>query len=191
MTKTRRAAAVGLLALIFLTARTNAWAEPFVVAIYDDLGGGIFQYNLFVHNVGGTEAIAGLLVIHGFDVFGPMVPATIDAPQDWDFIAPGAEGDPLNYFSTDSDRDVPIGASLGGFSFQSTTSPDMLHLGDFAIEGIGAISDGEIYLGDAQLVPEPSSLWLLGGGLLGLAACIRRTRSFPPATSPANSLWRS
>ena len=51
--------------------------------------------------------------------------------------------------------------------------------GDFAIEGIDANSGEVIELGDAQLVPEPSSWLLSGSGLLVLVVSIRRKRQSP------------
>src|SRR5260370_1395581 len=80
-----------------------------------NVGGGLFQY---------AFTINGLLVEGGNTVFGLDLSSTISAPAGWDFLAPLPPFDDLlSYFSLTSTTDVPIGASLDGFTFQSGTDP--------------------------------------------------------------------
>jgi hypothetical protein len=63
--------------------------------------------------------------------------------------------------------DVPIGGSLGGFTFQSTTDPSTI--GSIRSDLIGGTSGSQL--------PEPATMLLLGSGLAGVALriCKRKT----------------
>ena len=168
----------GMLGALVLLLSSQAWAAPTVLFGVDDLGGGLFQYNLTLENNGGSEPLSGLLVLNGGSVFGLDVTSVIGAPQDiggnpaadWSFIAPFPPFvDPLSYFSMDPAGDVPINGLLGGFFFQSMESPANLSNDDFTVVGIGAISANEIPMGNAQFVPEPSGVLLF---LFGLAVSV-------------------
>ena len=92
-----------------------------------DLGGGTFQYNFTINNTGGTVPLAGLLVENGNTLFGLDVGSAIGAPAGWDFLSPLPPFDDLlSYFSLTPATDVPIGGSLGGFTFDSTADPGSL-----------------------------------------------------------------
>jgi hypothetical protein len=143
------------------------------------LGGGVFQYDLTIANTdlinpntGLPEPIAGLNILKGFSVFGLDSFSTITAPPGWLFFAPDP-GLPLmnelNFFSLDPLDDVPIGASLGGFSFESMTDPATLKRSDFAHDFVGGITNQNF-----RAVPEPSVLTL---AIAGLAAARYRSRS--------------
>ena len=160
----------GSIAVLLLTLGMGAWAGPMVQFGVQDIGGGFFQYNLTLNNQGGTEPLSGLLVLNGGSVFALDSSSNIGAPQDvggnpaadWSFLSPFPPFvDILSYFSLDPAADVPVNASLGGFFFQSSTSPFALSSGDFAVVGIGAITASQIPLGDALFVPEPASVLLL------------------------------
>jgi hypothetical protein len=162
--------------LLALTLGSQAWASPMVFFGVDDLGGGFFQYNLSIDNSDGSEPLSGLLVLNGGSVFGLDPSSAVGAPQDiggnpaanWSFIAPFPPFvDILSYFSLDPAGDVPINGVLAGFFFQSMENPNNLSNDDFAVVGIGANSGGEIPLGNAQFVDEPSSLSLLCFGVVG------------------------
>lgn len=115
------------------TTRTSALPLDFTV---DDLGGGLFQYNLTLNNQFG-DPLGGLNILHGFSVFGLDDTSVIGTPAGWDFFAPLPPlVDELNWYSLTSATDVPIGGSLGGFSFQSTTGPVNLVPGGFAFDVI-------------------------------------------------------
>ena len=167
----RRGVAAVLRALALLTLSGAASAVPMVVYTVDDLGGGLFQYNLTLENDGGSEALSGLNVLHGDSVFGLDDGSPIAAPAGWIYFAPFPSLiDDLNYISLDAGTDVPIGGSLGGFSFVSALDPDSIDGDDFHVEGIGADSASQIDLGNAQLVPEPATAVLLLSALAGLGA---------------------
>jgi hypothetical protein len=165
----------GMLCALALTLSAEAWAAPMVLFDVNDLGGGLFQYDLTVDNTGGSEPLNGLLVLQGGSVFGLDPTSAIGAPQDvggnpaadWSFIAPFPV-DPLSYLSLDPTGDMPLNGSLGGFFFQSTQDPANLRNDDFAVVGIGATTARQIPLGNTQFVPELSTLLLLATGLSGL-----------------------
>jgi hypothetical protein len=178
--------------LLILTLGVEAEASPTVFFGVDNLGGGIFQYNLIINNSGGSEPLSGLLVLHGGSVFGLDATSAIGAPQDvggnpaadWSFIAPFFPFvDILSYFSLNPAADVPINGVLMGFFFQSMENPENVNDNDFAVVGIGANSAGEIPLGNAQFVREPSSLTLLCFGLAGTAIVSFVRQSWRRATS--------
>jgi hypothetical protein len=106
----------------------------------DNLGPGLFQYNLTLNDQLG-DPLSGLNVLHGFSVFGLDDTSVIGAPAGWSFFAPLPPlVDELNWFSLSPATDVPIGGSLGGFFFQSTTDPATLAPGDFAFDVISGTS---------------------------------------------------
>ena len=164
-----------LLLALLLAVGKSASALPVVQYSVTDLGGGIFQYDLMVDNDGGAEGLSGLNILHGGSVFGLSSASTIGEPAGWMSFAPlPSLIDDLNYFSLTPASDIPVGDSLGGFSFESPTDPDTLAGDDFAVEGIGADSATQIDLGIAQL-PEPSlPALLLLAGLAGGARARRR-----------------
>jgi hypothetical protein len=150
-----------------LSTGSGAVALPVVTYTVDDLGGGLFQYDLLVDNDGGV-ALSGLNVLHGGSVFGLDGSSTIGAPAGWSSFAPLPPLiDDLVYFSLAEASDIPADGSLGGFSFQSQTDPDTLSGDDFAVEGIDAALATQIDLGVAMRVPEPALALLLAAGCLG------------------------
>jgi len=78
----QRLRAVGFCATVLtLVASTQSWAGPIVLFTVDDLGGGVFEYNLIVDNTGGSEPLSGLTVIKGNSVFGLDDTSVIGAPE--------------------------------------------------------------------------------------------------------------
>lgn len=161
----------GLLAGVLLLATGSAArALPIVYYTATHLGGGVFQYDLLVDNDGGGEGLSGLNVLKGGSVFGLDGSSTIGAPAGWSSFAPLPPLiDDLDYFSLSPGSDIPIGGSLGGFSFQAHVLPSSLTGDDFAVEGIGADSASQIDLGVAVPLPEPTTALLLGAGCAALA----------------------
>jgi len=160
-----------LLGTLVLLASPRAFATPVVLYSVDDLGGGLFRYNLAVDNNGGSEALSGLDVLNGDTVFGLDGNSAVGQPAGWSHFSPLPPlVHDLDYFSLAPGGDVPVGGVRGGFSFESTTDPNAIAGDDFAVEGIGATSASQIPLGDAELVPEPATGLLLLLGASGLAA---------------------
>jgi len=152
-------------AVAFALASTGAGAGTLDIDV-DNLGGGLFQYNLTLHNPF-SEPISGLNLLHGGSVFALDDASVIGAPAGWDFFTPLPPlVDELNYFSLDSASDVAIGGSLSGFFFRSTADPSTLPNDAFAFDVIGAISGGQL--------PEPSTLGLLAAALVVLAGVARK-----------------
>ncbi len=135
------------------TTRTSAIPLEFTV---DDLGGGMFHYSLTLNNQFG-ESLSGLNIFHGFSVFGLDHTSVIGFPSGWDFFAPLPPlVDELNWFSLSPATDVPIGGSLSGFTFQSTTDPATLTSGNFGFDVISGQTGRQL------TVPEQTNTgWLL------------------------------
>jgi hypothetical protein len=170
MMRGRRYGNRALLLALLVVAGSRAQALPIVRYSVNDLGGGLFAYRLSVTNAGGSEALSGLNVLNGASVFGLDGSSSIGAPSGWMFFEPLPPLiDDLVYFSLSPGADVPVDGSRAGFSFRSTTDPDTLGAGDFAVEGIGAESGSQIPLGDAMFVPEPALGVLLVAALVAPA----------------------
>lgn len=176
----RRWTATRYLLATMLLATPLAHASPMVFFSVEDGDFGLSQYNLTVDNQGGAEPLSGLLVLNANSLFGVDDTTFVGAPQSiggdpvasWSFLPPVPPFiDILTYFSLDPLADIPIGARLGGFFFQSALDPSAVIGNGFAVEAIGAISGAEIPLANAILVPEPSSLLLLALGA-AVQACL-------------------
>lgn len=142
------------------------------------LGAGIFQYDFTIDNAGGSIPIAGLLVERGNSVFGLDPSSTINAPPGWDFLSPLPPFDDLlSYFSLTPASDIPIGGSLGGFTFDSPTDPASISAIDVVL--VGSDSSETPY----TISPEPAAVYLLGIFLIAAGAKTwrgRAGRSLPP-----------
>jgi PEP-CTERM motif len=162
----RQGKATWLMALaLILAGSTYASADP-VEFVAVSLGGGLFQYSITINNPA-DQPIAGLNILDANSTFGLTPESIITAPSNWDFFAPDpALGvDELNFFSLTQTGDVPIGGSLGGFIFQSTTDPGTIN--SLRSDLIGA---------NGSQIPEPATMLLLGTGLAGVALKIRKRR---------------
>jgi hypothetical protein len=167
----RRATALGLGALLLLAVSSRVDAVA-VTGSVTDLGGGVFRYDLVVDNTGGSEPLSGLNILEANTLFGLDGSSVIGAPPDWDFSAPiPGFVDELNYLSLFESADVPVGGTLGGFFFETTTPPRK-----FSVDVIGADCDCQIPVGRVRGIPQPSSVLLLGGGVLGALGYWRMTR---------------
>ena len=171
--KRARSALFGAL-LLGLLVSAPASAVPFVTVLATDLGGGLFQYDLTLHNAGGAEPLSGLNVLHANSVFGLTAGSTISAPAGWSHFAPLPPFvDELNFFSLTNPSDVAVDASLAGFSFQSTTGWSSVAT-SFEVEGIGGTTSSQIPFGNAIVTPEPGTAVLLAVALAVQAALRRR-----------------
>ena len=132
-----------------------------------NLGGGLFQYDFTIHNPSGPVPMAGLLVEGGNSVFGLDLSSTINAPAGWDFLSPLPPFDDLlSYFSLTPASDIPVGSSLGGLSFDSSTDPSSVSSVDVVVVG----DDSEQF--PYTVTPEPCTMTLLS--LAGATVAIRR-----------------
>jgi hypothetical protein len=157
-------------ATLLLGVTSWASAGPAVEVTATNIGGGLFEYDLVLDNTTGNQPLDGLDILHAVSVFGLVDTSNVSAPAGWmplDLL-PGL--DELDYLSLDPSTDVPVGGSLGGFSFESTKDPATLVDGDFAMEAIGSDCACQIP------IPGPPTAILLGLGLagLGLAGCAKR-----------------
>lgn len=178
--RAERAGLAAALALLSVAAAPAA-ALPSVRFTTTALGGGLFQYDLTLHNDGGAEPLSGLNLLDAHSVFGLDESSIVLAPAGWGFFEPFPPFvDELNYFSQAGASDVAVDASLGGFSFQSATSPASIGW-TFDVEAIGGTSSSQIPLGGAVHVPEPATALLLGAGLAALSAGAGSPRSRRPA----------
>ena len=164
---------LGLLLAIVALAASAATASPNVTFTTTPLGGGLFQYNLTLNDAGGSEPFSGLDILNANSVFGLTGGSTIGAPAGWSYFAPAPLVNELDYFSLSGASDIPVGGSLGGFSFVSATDPASIGF-TFAVEAIGGTSSSQIPLPNAVYMPEPSTGLLLAGALGGLGVARRR-----------------
>jgi hypothetical protein len=178
MTSSRQRGWVPLAALA-LTLVICPAARAGLLISTQDLGGGLFQYDLTVVDTGVVnpltmmpEPISGLNIIDASARFGLDSTSVIMAPQSiggnpaasWGFFSPFPPFAPdLNFFSLDPAGDVPIGGSMAGFMFQSTTDPSTLPPSGLTY----GVDYDFVGSSGAQLVPEPAT-WILA--LTGLFA---------------------
>jgi hypothetical protein len=161
----KRTKATWLMAVVLiLVGSAHASADP-VEFVAVPLGGGLFQYSITINNPA-DQPISGLNILNANSIFGLDLASIITAPPNWDFFAPDpAFGvDELNFFSLVPSADAPIGGSLQGFIFQSTTDPSTIS--SLRYDLIGGVSGSQI--------PEPVTILLLGTGLAGVALKIRK-----------------
>jgi hypothetical protein len=149
-----------------------AQASPIVLFSTDDLGGGLFQYNLTIDNRVGTEPISGLSILHANTVFGLDPFSVLGVPAGWDFFPPLPPFvDDLDSFSTAPEFDAPVGDLLAGFFFQSTTAPGAI---GNRFDLVLVSSSTEQTPVEAQPIPEPSTLLMTAIGTLVFLARHRR-----------------
>jgi len=137
-------------------------------------GGPYYDYEMTLINTGGTEPLSGLNLLAANTIFGLDDTSTIMAPSGWDYFAPlPPTVDELNYFSLSGASDVPIGGSLGGFSFLSTSDPNAVDWDSVEADAIGGESSSQIPL-QVVILPEPTTALLVAVGLALQAASRRR-----------------
>ena len=116
----------------------------------------------------------------------------IDSPAGWTAKTTHAgptDGYAIQWVAGASAALAP-GASLGGFSFDSTMSPEQM-MGSSAFYPTTPVTTAFVYGGapfsdsgfkfEVSAVPEPSSLALLGLGALAVGVALRRQRKAPQA----------
>jgi len=201
-------AALTLAALGFATSPASAAPIADFRYVESALGGGTYQYEFTLFNLGDPVADDGFEI---YDVFVSHASATftvVGAPSGWGSIA-GFQF--ANFFSSDPGpppigADVPPGMALGGF----TLTTDM-RVGDIPFEVYFTNPDDPfeplVFEGVTSplAVPEPASLWLLamGAGLAGWRRLVvtsrcssrrgsrRSTGSWPSSRGATPSLRRA
>ena len=134
------------------------------------LGGGIFDYHYSIAN-SGPEDLA-IVSITDAALGDPMIGATLQAPSG--FLA--SYDSSLGFVDFIGDTSVfGAGTKLGGFSFQSSMSPQGQFINFEALSITGTLISGNVDL-TITPVPEAGTFWAAG---LGLAAFIfsQRQRS--------------
>ena len=134
-----------------------------------------YVYEMTLHNDGGSEPLSGLNLLAAWTIFGLDDTSTIIAPSGWDYFAPlPPTVDELNYFSLSAGDDIPVGDSLGGFSFLSPTDPYTIDWSALEADAIGGTSSTQVPL---IITPEPTTGVLVAAALAVHAAIRRRGRS--------------
>jgi hypothetical protein len=140
----------------------------------NNLGSGEFQYDFAIDNRTGTVPIAGLLIEGGGTIFSLDLSSAVGAPAGWDFLSPLPPFDDLlSYFALATVSNIPIGGSLGGFTFQSTRNPSTLAGIDVVL--VGSDSSQVPY----RITPEPATVamvFLAAGAVILDRRFLRSTR---------------
>jgi hypothetical protein len=157
--------------VVFLALCSIARASAFATYSTASLGGGLFQYDFAINNASGTIPTSGLLIEGGNSLFALDTSSAIGAPAGWEFLSPLPPFDDLlSYFSLSPATDIPVGASLDGFTFQSPTNPETL----IEVDGILVGSNSSQI--PFRITPEPATLYPLGTVLIGVGMKIKRMR---------------
>lgn len=140
-------------------------------------GSGPFSYSLtFSDGAGATAGIGSVWYawVPG-QFFLPGTPTGASAPTGW---TANVNGNSVQYVASSSAYDIQPGQSLSGFGYTATFSPATLastpNSGESDAYTGGLFSDGGAIF-TVQAVPEPSTLGLLGAGVLGLVLAGHRT----------------
>lgn len=169
------ASATGL--MMFANSEANAAIVATADMTAQSLGGGVYQYNIILHNTGDTTI--GTLWYAWDDSglnFLTTHPTNITSPTGWSAFTTG--GGPYGIEWTGSSALLAAGGSLSGFSFRSTDTPAFVAgtsfdpsfpVGTTFAYINGAFGDAG-YQFTVAPVPEPTSLAFFVVGGLGLLA---------------------
>lgn len=170
----KRAVVIVIATLSMASEQTQA-VTSFVRATV--IGPGLFEYSIQIDNTEGPEPLQGVILFNPNIVFGLDDASVIGAPPGWDFFPPMPPvADLLTFFSLGLADDLPIGATLGGFTFQSSVNPGNLDVSKLQIDVVGSISFDDIET-EKRVIIVPDNLstsTILGPVILLLCACQRR-----------------
>jgi hypothetical protein len=168
--------------VLALAANTPASANEIQINIdndlefaVDNLGGGLFQYDLTLTDHF-ADPLSGLNILFAHSVFGLTDVSVISAPAGWGFFAPFPPYvNELNWFSLNPGTDVPVGGSLGGFVFLSTTDPATLEPGNLTFDDIDGTTGRQL---EIPIPDQPNPVLLLTTGLVALLAMKHGLKAF-------------
>ena len=168
---------LALLALATLAPQARAGFNAMVVETNAQQPGGLYLYTYVVLNTGGT----GATPISEFDlgVNDPIGLTMISSPSDFiNFYSPGDAS--ISFIATDAG--IAAG-SAGVFSFESASAPGLV--ADQALGYDANFNQSSIqgFITGAAVVPEPSSLLMLGLGSAGVLGLLARSRGRRPAAA--------
>ena len=186
MVKSLRHLAVVALAVIGLAAASSAKADPMETLNMTFLSGATFSGTVtFAPDYSSVEAVTGILTGYQLNTYGYLGTGSDTISWVWDASKndAGVPGDISGNWLMDGYNDgsyVWDGSWFNfiGFSYDYTNAPNLI-LSDSPALGSGTTGNGINYSdplvsGSITPIPEPSSFWLLGSGLVGLAGMLRR-----------------
>jgi len=168
-----------VVAVIFGLSNGIVWATPSAQVLYSEtpLGGGLWEYDYTFYNTSDPIADAGYDL---YDLFLNVSPAVtlsnILSATNWDFISDSSTF--IDWSSTMPGEppigsDIAPGTSLSGFSLTSDTQLASLSF-DATLSNPNDPINPVVFPGTTALVPEPSTLILVGSGLIGLTGYGRK-----------------
>jgi hypothetical protein len=161
-----------------------AWAIPSADFLYleTDLGGGMWQYDYTLFNMSDPIAEAGFDLYDVFFTFNPSATFTVaSVPTGWDWLdgAGFAEVFSFNPGAPPAGTDIAPGTSLDDFTFLFDYQAGMLPFDVTFVNPIDPDNPAVFSSTSTSVttpIPEPSTMFLLGAGIIGLAGLRRRFR---------------
>jgi hypothetical protein len=183
-----------ILSVLLLVSFVSTKADTVLLgSVSFDPGTNLYTYSYTIDNTTGPAPIQYLMM----QFSATAVPnTTITSPSGWgvstsqrvNYGSPVlVSGDIVFWQSTSGlgTTDIAVGSVLGGFTITTSAAPLTTNQNNFVILGRPFTGGPEQYpavvtwghvTGPTSPVPEPSTLFLLGSGLAGLAARAKRSR---------------